>query len=63
MKSHVDDDPVESMWGPVYFGDAGEEKVGFLSRWTRKELIVFEMKVIQMQNQKGFTLYQEDPVM
>lgn len=62
MKGHVDD-PVELMWGPVHFGDSGEEKAGFPSRWTRREQFAFEMKVIQMQSQKGFTLYQEDPVM
>ena len=46
----------------MHLADSGEVKPGFPSTWPGREQIAFEMKVIQVQNQKGFALYQEDPV-
>lgn len=44
---------------------AGSEKkqAGFPSRCLRREMTTCEIKVIQTQPQKGYTLYQEHPVM
>ena len=44
---------------------AGSEKkqAGFPSRCLRRAMTTYEIKVIQTQHQKGYTLYQEHPVM
>ena len=40
--------------------DSGDENAGFPSRCPGRERIACEMRVVEMQNQRGITLNQED---